>query len=107
MQKDKGEGRAHNLKEFKQDCCLLCCSCKTKLQLPSGDSPPWYGCHCVPLLSLVPTAVVTQQMVKQLLTPHQATLTSGTLCTSLQLAVVQLNCFSDEPTDVPPIWDRN
>lgn len=70
MQKDKGEGKAHNLNEFKQACYLLCCLCKTKLQLPSGDSPPGDGCHCVPLLSLVPTAVVTQQMVKQLLTPH-------------------------------------
>lgn len=66
---DKAEGRSHNLNEYLA-CCLLCCSCMTKLQLPSGDSPPWNGCHHVALLSLVPTTVVTQQMVKQLLTPH-------------------------------------
>lgn len=30
-----------------------------------------------------------------------------TLGSSLQLVVVQLNCFSDEKTDKPPIWDRN
>lgn len=70
MQKDEGKGRARNLNDFKQACCLLYCLCKTKLQLLSGDSPPWDSCHRVPLLSLVPTAVVTQQMVKQLLTPH-------------------------------------